>query len=75
MSVFGLPLVQVAPPIDPSEPWLGPLTIENASSQVPASLPDRATGTALSCGVVALVALAVGGVLGGGPPPRMSACQ
>ena len=68
LSVFGLPLWQAAPPIEPSEPWAGPLTIEKASSHVPASDPDRPTATAVSWAVVALAAFAVGGVFGGGPP-------
>ena len=69
LSVFGLPLAQAAPPIEPSVPWAGPLTIEKVSSQVSGSRPDRATPTATSVLVVALVAFAVGGVFGGGPPP------
>ena len=68
VSWFGLPATHATAPIEPSEPWAGPVAILNVRSQVSGSLPARVTPTAVFCGVVTLTALAVGGVFGGGPP-------
>ncbi len=64
VSVFGLPALQGATPMDPRLPFVGGLTIENVSWHVSGSLPARPTTTGVSSVVVALAALAVGAVLG-----------
>ena len=56
---------QVLFEIEPSDPWVGPVTIEKVSSQVSTSPPDRPTETPLSSFVLALVSFAVGKEFGG----------
>ena len=68
VSWFGLPATHATAPMEPREPWVGPVTMLKVSSQVSGSLPASVTPTAVFCGVVTLTALAVGTVLGGGPP-------